>query len=200
MVTRDLTAKRVLLHLLKDFSSTHTITALAKELSLSRVGIWKVLKKLEEDKYVVLKAAGTGKTNMFMIVLNWGNPLVEKTLSLYLTEEALKQRRWQVNFAKLGTVTNFLIVYGSILHSPQKANDVDIVGTVTGSNRFVSADRIINEVQKTQSLKIHPLFFGREELERELLKPNRAFIDAIKKGIVLFGQEKFVTFMRGMVK
>ncbi len=200
MVIRDLAAKKVMLYVLKDFSSTHTITSLAKELSLSRVGIWKVLKKLDGSKYIIVKTVGAGKTSTSIITLNWDNPLVEKMLSLYLTEEALKYRRWQVNFAKLENVINFLILYGSILHSPQKANDIDIVGVVTGSNRFIGTEGIINEVQKTQTLKIHSIFFGPEELEKELSQQNKAFIDAIKRGIILFGQEKFVKFMRRIVK
>src|SRR3989344_6486476 len=150
MVTRDLTAKRVLLHALKDFTDTHTITTLARELGLSRVGIWKVLKKLEGDKYIILKTIGKGKTSTSMVTLNWSNPLVEKRLSFYLTEEALKQRRWQVNFGDLDRVTDYLILYGSILHSQQQANDIDILG-ITSKKNFIKIQNIIDKIQKTQS-------------------------------------------------
>jgi len=43
-------------------------------------------------------------------------------------------------------------------------------------------------------------YFGKEEFIEELQKPNKAFIDAIKKGIILFGQEKFVKFMKELRK
>ena len=199
MVTRNLAPKMVLLYLLKDFSSTHTITILAKELDLSRVGIWKILKKLEERKYLSLKSVGKGKTSTLIVNINWENHLVEKMLSFYLTEEAVKQRRWQVNFAELENVIDFVILYGSILHSPQEAGDIDIVG-VTAKKNFVKIAEVIDNIQKTQSKKIHAINFTESEFNMELQKPNKAFIDAIKKGIILFGQENFVKFMRDIIK
>jgi len=197
MVTRDLTSKKILLHLFKDFSSTHTITMLAKELGLSRVGIWKILKKLDSSKYIILKNVGTGKTSASIITLGWENPLVEKSLSLYLTEEALKQKRWQGNFVDLEMITDFVILYGSILHSPQKANDIDVLGIASKKN-LVKIHHVLDKAKKTQSKKIHSINFTKSELKTELQKQNKAFIDAIKKGIVLFGQDDFVQFMKGM--
>ncbi len=199
MVTRDLSTKKVLLYLLKSFSNTHTITTLAKELGLSRVGIWKILKKLENEKYILLNAVGSGKTSTSIIMLNWDSPLVEKTLSLYLTEEALKQRRWQVNFLDLERVADFVILYGSILQSPQQANDIDILGVASKKN-FIKIQNIVDVVQKTQSKKIHSINFIESEFKAELKKQNKAFIDAVKKGVILFGQDKFVMFMKGMAK
>lgn len=197
MVIRDLTVKRVLLHLLKDFSSTHTITTLSKELNLSRVGIWKVIKRLDIDKYISIRTVGIGKTSTSLISLNWDNPLVAKTLSLYLTEESITQRRWQVNFNELERVTDFLIIYGSILSSPQQANDIDLLG-VTQKKNFLKLQDILDKTQKTQSKKIHPINFTENEFKTELKSSNKAFIDAIKKGIILFGQEDFVKFMKEM--
>ena len=199
MVTRDLSTKKVLLYLLKSFSNTHTITTLAQELGLSRVGIWKILKKLENEKYILLNAVGSGKTSTSIIMLNWDSPLVEKTLSLYLTEEALKQRRWQVNFLDLERVADFVILYGSILQSPQQANDIDILGVASKKN-FIKIQNIVDVVQKTQSKKIHSINFIESEFKAELKKQNKAFIDAVKKGVILFGQDKFVKFIGGMLK
>lgn len=199
MATKDLTTKKVLLHLLKDFSNTHTITTLAKELGLSRVGIWKILKKLEGNRYIILKTVGTGKTSASIITLDWQNPLIEKLLSLYLTEETLKQRRWHVNFAELEKITEFVILYGSILHYPQQASDIDVLG-ITSQKNFIKIQNVVDKAQKTQSKKIHTINFTEREFKIELKKQNKAFIDAIKKGVILFGQENFVKFMRNMVK
>lgn len=199
MVTRELAPRRVLLHLLKDFSSTHTITTLAKELGLSRVGVWKILRKLEEGKYISLKPVGKGKTSTSIVKINWENPLVEKTLSLYLTEDAIRQRRWQVNFTELEKVVDFSILYGSIVHSPQEAGDIDILG-IAPKKSFVKVQIALDKAQKTQSKKIHAINFTESEFKTELQKANKAFTDAVKKGIILFGQESFVKFMREMTK
>ena len=88
--------KKVLLTLLKDFSTTQTITFLGKHLDLTRVAIWNILQKLALEKYITLQQVGEGKTNTYIVKLNWDNPLVEKALDLYLTEEALLQKRWEV--------------------------------------------------------------------------------------------------------
>jgi len=199
MVTGHLTIKKVLINLLKDFLGTHSVTSLANELSLSRVGMWKVLKKLESNKLITISTIGKGKTSASLIKLNWENQLLEKSLSLYLTEEAIKQRRWQVNFKELEDITSFVILYGSILSSPQQANDIDIVG-ITQKNNFLKLQNIIDKVQKTLSKKIHSINFVESEFKRELQKQNRAFIDATKKGIVLFGQDNFVKFIKGITK
>src|SRR3989344_593894 len=166
MVITDSTAKNVLLHLVHDFSSIHTITQLAVKLNRTRVGIWKVIKKLESDKYIVVNTVGTGKTSTSVIVLNWENPLVEKALTLYLAEEVIKQRRWQVNFNGLENVTTFVILYGSILRFPQEARDIDIL-VVAPKKNFVRVQTVLDLVQKTQSKKIHSINFTEAELETE---------------------------------
>ena len=190
--------KQVLLLLLKEFTKDHTITTLAKELKVTRTGIWKVLKKLESQEFITLKSLGSGKTSIYIIKLKW-NIITEKSLVLYLIEESMKQARWISNFEELKDILDFLIVYGSIINTPKQANDIDILG-ITSKNKFSKADNIIQKIQKTQIKKIHSINFTQKELERELGKNNRAFIEAIKKGKVLFGQDGFVDFMKRVYK
>ena len=49
---------RIALLLLKDFSTMHTITSIGKELGMTRSGIWKILKRLEPEKYIIMKPTG----------------------------------------------------------------------------------------------------------------------------------------------
>ena len=120
MVIGYLNRKKVLLLLLKDFSSTHTITSLSRELGFTRVGMWKIIKGLEKQEYIALKAVGKGRTSTGIAALNWENALLGKTLSLHLAEEAMRQKRWQVNFGELERFVDFAILYGSIIISPNK--------------------------------------------------------------------------------
>ena len=146
---------------------------------------------------LIVAGAGTGKTSVILVSLNWDNPLIEKTLSVALTEDAIKNQRWINNFAELGDKVAFLIIYGSIIHSPKEANDIDIL-SVTNKSKFLEIEEAIKKIQKTQLKKMHILNFTQAELKQELEKPNRVFIDAIKKGIVLFGQEKFIKFIKNL--
>ncbi len=197
MLTEDNPAQKIMLILLKDLSSSNTVTSLAKELHITRVGAWKTLKKLEKDELIMLNQIGNGRTSIYTIKLNWNNILIKKTLTLYLAQESLKYKKWQFNFSNLEAQVDFLILYGSILHSPKEAKDIDILNIANDKN-LNEINNIIIKIQKTQSKKIHSINLTQKEFKEELKKSNKAFIDAIKKGIVLFGQEKFINFIRNL--
>src|SRR3989344_7323837 len=173
--------------ILKQFTIKWTITSLAKEIKMSRVGSWKALKKLEAENLILLSPVGGGETSTFNILLNWENQILEKRLSLILTEDALKNQRWLNNFKELENKLDFLILYGSMMHSPREANDVDVLGVVSNKNKFKEIEEAVQKIQKIQSKKVHSENFTRTEFKEELKKKNKIFIDAIKKGVVIFG-------------
>ena len=63
-------------------------------------------------------------------------------------------------------------------------------------SEFVKIDKLIMEKQAAQSKKIHDINFTPKEFKTELKKQNKAFLHAIKTGIILYNQENFVTFMK----
>src|SRR3989338_4103092 len=103
---------KILKILLKGLAINPTITGVAKEIGMSRVVTWKILKKLEAEKLITLSPIGEGKTSTLSISLNWENLVVEKTLSLALTQDALNNQRWLSNFAELEDNVDFLLIYG----------------------------------------------------------------------------------------
>lgn len=189
-------AQKIVTILLKDLKG-HTATSLSKGLKVSRWGVWKILKKLEKDQLIILESIGTGRTSTRRIKLNWDNILVEKTLALSLTQEALKYKRWRFNFNKLEKKVDFLILFGSILHSPKEAGDIDIL-VVTEKKNLIHVGDLIIKIQVSQEKDIHPINFTKLEFKKELKRGNKAYMDAIKKGIILFGQESFIKFMKGV--
>jgi predicted nucleotidyltransferase len=199
-VKRENTKKGILLFLLKDFLNRHTVTSIADAIGVSRVGAWKSLKEMKSEKLVTLSPAGTGKTSTFTVALNWDNVLTQKNIETCLIEEALENQRWRSNFELLGQKVLFLIIYGSILHSPREANDIDIMCVVARKSAFKDVEKVLNNLQKTQLKHMHSLNFTEDEFRSELRKQNPVFIDAIRKGVVLFGQESFISFMKGVVK
>ncbi len=199
MVIDNITTRKIIVKILKDFSHSQTITSLSKELKLSRVGIWKILRKLESENLIILNKIGKGKTSTYTLSLNWTNALTEKILALYLSQEAQEHQRWVFNFVELEKEVEFLILFGSILHSPKEANDIDIIGVARGKN-FGNIKNISLEIQKTLAKDVHSINFTKEEFERELKKPNEAILDAVKKGVVLFGQDSFIKFIRDISK
>jgi predicted transcriptional regulator len=190
------TTQKIMATLLRQLAAPPTIAMLAETLNITHVGAWKAIKKLQEAQFITIESAGTKKNSTYMAYLNWDNPLVKKMLALMLEHEARQQRRWIVNFAELEKKVDFLILYGSILHLPKEANDIDIIGVVSNNKNFSDINKIILKIQSTQLKKIHVINFTPQEFKAELKKQNKAFIDAIKKGVVLFGQNKFVKFVK----
>ncbi|MFH1359008.1 MAG: hypothetical protein ABIH37_03915 [archaeon] len=186
--------------LLKDINKKHTVTSLAKERKISRVGSWKLLKELEKEGLITLISIGPEKTSVKETSLNWDNPILEKTLVLILTEDTLKQNKWRYNFKELEKHVDFLILFGSILHSPNEANDIDIINLVSNEKNFLKIIKIIENIQITQNKKIHTINFTKKELKNELKNKNKAYLDALKKGVILFGQENFIKFIKNMTK
>ena len=199
METKNKTTDSALLILLKEPFAIHTATSISKSLGVTRQGIWKALNKLAENKLIRLEPISSTKTSTTTIKLNWPNPVTEKTLSLLLTEESLRQQRWRVNFAELESYVEFLMIFGSVLNNPKEANDIDIIAIVEKKN-FKAADEITARIQQTQLKKIHLVDLTVAELAHELKKPNKVYLDAIKKGIILYGQDNFIKFMAGLTK
>jgi predicted nucleotidyltransferase len=191
----EITSK-IMLVLLKDISRKQTVTSLASKLKMSRVGMWKVLKRMETGKYINLIPVGSGTTSTYIIHLNWDNFLVEKSLALSLAEEASFQRRWRTNFAELENKVDFLILFGSILHSSKTAGDIDLLGIISSKKNFRKTQKIIDKVQLTLTKKLHLLCFTPSELQQELIKSNSALMDAIATGIILYNQENFIKFIK----
>ncbi|MDO8622807.1 MAG: hypothetical protein Q7R52_01035 [archaeon] len=186
--------------LLKTLDVKPTITFLAKESKLSRVGVWKLLKKLEKNKLILLSPIGAGETSIYIVNLNWESPLLEKTLALILIEEAIKNQKWLVNFAEIEKYTSFFILFGSILTNSKEANDIDIIAVVGKKNNFKHIEETISRIQKTQAKKIHLIDLTEKEFKQELLNKNKAYLDALKKGIILFGQENLIKFIADLNK
>ena len=189
--------EKILKKLLKDFTKQYTLTAISQDIGMTRPGTWKVLKKLEKEELIILTAIGEGKTSAYKISLNWDNPLTELTLTTLLTKESLNYKRWKFNFEKLGQELEILILFGSIVHSPKEAGDIDIM-CIAKENKLGKIGDIVLDIQQAQNKKIHSINLLYKELKQEINNKNKAYIEALKKGIVLFGQDNFVKFIRSL--
>jgi len=189
------TTQKIACTLVKDFSSIHTASSLAQQLQMSRWGIWKVIKKMEKEELINLQETGKGETSTKTIHLNWKNNLTEKTVTLALAQEAEFFKRWKFVFANLEPDADFMILFGSILHSPKTAADIDII-IVAKQTYLLKISKTLENIQKTQEKKIHTHNFTFKEFRQELQKPNKVFLDALDRGVVLFGQEKFIQSIR----
>ncbi|MBU3913078.1 MAG: hypothetical protein KKE50_03210 [Nanoarchaeota archaeon] len=189
--------EKILKNLLKNFTKQYTLTTIAKDIGMTRSGTWKVLKKLKSEELIILSAIGEGKTSAYKITLNWNNPLTEPTLTSCLIKESLRHKRWKFNFEKLEQKLEILVLFGSIVNFPKEANDIDIM-CVAREGKLGKIGDIVLDIQQTQSKKIHAINLLYKELKQEIKNKNKAYIEALKKGIILFGQHNFVRFIGGL--
>ncbi|MBI2631615.1 HTH domain-containing protein [Candidatus Pacearchaeota archaeon] len=192
--------ENILKIMLKELYLSHTISSLAQKLKMSRVGVWKILKRLKANKFIILSPISKGKTSAHIIKLNWENILVEKKLAFLLFEDAIKQERWRFNFAELEKHVSFLLLFGSILYSPKDARDIDILVVLNNKKEFKVIDETVLKIQRVQLKKIHCIDLTENELGQELKNKNKAYIDALSKGVIIFGQENFVKFIKKLQK
>ncbi len=183
------TKEKILLILLKE--GKKTASELAEQLKKTRPGIWKSLNNLYKQELIVLDIVNSKKTGIKIIDLNYKNPLTRKTLSLILTKQALEHQRWIDCFSKLECYLDFAILFGGVLNNLSNAKDIDLL-IISKKKNFNKIEELILEIQKTQFKKIHVITLTKEEFREELKSRNKAYLDAIKKGIVLFGQDNFI--------
>src|SRR3990167_2485395 len=120
---------------------TNTISALSGEIGISRQGVFKVVKRLELERLLRLSKVGKGRTSIFVIKLNWQNPILEKQAAIILLDEAQKNQRWITNFIELEKNVKFTLIFGSVLTSPKEAKDIDLINVASD---FITIDKIIN--------------------------------------------------------
>ncbi|MFH1409707.1 MAG: hypothetical protein ABIH34_07385 [Nanoarchaeota archaeon] len=158
--------------------------------------MFKIIKNLGHDGFISATPLGEGRTNARIIKLNWQHPLQENVLSLFLASEANEQERWQTMFKALESLTDFCILFGSVLRDPKHANDIDIMCVVSKKERFTLLDKTLLQIQRTQLKKIHGILLTEKELMNELQNGNRAYIDSIRQGAVLSGFGTFIAFIK----
>jgi len=183
------TKEKILSILLRE--GKKTATELAEQLNKTRPGIWKSLSGLEEQNFIVFEVANSKKTSIKIAKLDYKNILTKKNLSLILTKQALENQRWIDCFSKIQDKIDFAVLFGSVLNDSSKAKDIDLI-LVSDKKNFKNVQDLINEIQKTQSKEIHAILLTKQEFQNELKNKNKAYLDAIRKGVVLFGQEKFI--------
>jgi predicted nucleotidyltransferase/DNA-binding phage protein len=201
METKIKTEDKILSILIKEPLADHSATSIAKVLGITRQGLWKTLNKLFRDKLISLKSIADTKKSAFNIKLNFENSITEKVISLFLTKESLNYERWRFNFSEVKDYSKFIILFGSILHSQKEANDIDLLVIADDKRDFHTISKIMLKLQQTQIKKIHFIDLSDGELREELkTNKNKAYLDALKKGIVLFGQDDYVKFIRDLSK
>ncbi|HDP74024.1 MAG TPA: winged helix-turn-helix transcriptional regulator [Candidatus Woesearchaeota archaeon] len=193
VINKMKTAEKIMAMLLRE--GRKTATEIAERLRMSRQAAWKTLKSLIQQRLVLATALNSKQTSAQLFTLNFRNPVAEKALSLSLTRQAVEHERWLDLFSGIEGHAEFFLLFGSILKNPKKANDIDVIA-VAEKKEFAIIQEKIQQIQLAQAKRIHAALTTKTEFSQEIKEENKAYLEAISKGVVLFGQEKFINAMR----
>lgn len=181
-----LTKKQEIIKLLfKNIDNSYNSRNMSKIIGISHPGSFKILKRLEKEE--IVKAKQVGRANIYS--LNFDNPIACKEIEMALTIESQNYRRWVEEFKELEGKSCFVVLFGSVLKEEKSARDIDILVVADKSN-FHKIKKIIKERDKISNKKIHLLLQISEDFKTDIRRHNKVMMDIIKKGVVLFGQDK----------
>ncbi|MEK6952170.1 MAG: hypothetical protein AABX29_04080 [Nanoarchaeota archaeon] len=175
--------------LVRNFSKDYNINQLAKELNLSPGGMFKILKKLRNRNLLLEKELGNNK--FYKINFSFSDALdackfalIEKKTNPYLNV-------WIKDLNILKERTCLAIIFGSILEKGKNAGDIDLL-LVFDKRNIDEIENIIEKLNKIKSKKIHTVYQTKEDLISNIKKRDKAILEEIKKGIILWGRDVLV--------
>ena len=152
--------------LVRNFTEKLTIRNLAQRLGFSAAGVFNILKKLEKEGIVAGQRLGTG----LFYSINFGNKLSQHLAAIILLYSKEKPA---INVEK-------------IKHAKSAVFDMNTLLLVTDIITNIEVDMPnVNVISKTE-----------DEIIELFKKKDQEMMQLLKKGIVLFGEEKIVNIIK----
>ena len=180
------------LSVFKNPKTEYNANNIAKHLKISSMGALKIAKKLEYQKILISKKLGKAKFYKF----NSNNEYARDYLKFLLKKEVQEShkyiKRWinEINKIKNASVC---ILFGSILTKHSEAKDIDVL-LITNSKKFSKLKKEIEEINKINTKKLHPVYQTKEDIKKNIKKEDKPLLNAIK-GIVVFGEDKIINLI-----
>ncbi len=186
--------REILLILFKDFTAFYNANSISKVLGISHVGAQKIFKRLLKEN--LIKDQRIGKSIIYKLRLE--DDYARKLISFLLADEAnSKFKRWKEEFKVLFKEGRIMMLFGSAIKNYEKARDIDIM-LIIDKKDYKDVKKIINEKQGILPKEIHSIEMTEEDLVSNIKKRQKAIMDAIKNGIILYGQDKYVGVIKNV--
>jgi len=182
----------ILLILAKDFSTDYNANNITKKIRITPAGAFKAMKNLEKKGLITGKKMGKA----VFYKLNLNDYYTFRTIeTLLINESKEKASRWLKEFKDLFNHVEILIIFGSIIGYPKKANDIDLL-VVFRKEKNNLVNKIIDERRAISIKAIHLIKQTPADLNRNLKNNDKVILSAIKNGYILCGYDKLL----GVVK
>ncbi|MBI2499471.1 nucleotidyltransferase domain-containing protein [Candidatus Woesearchaeota archaeon] len=171
--------------LFKDFLTYYNSRNISKIIKTSHAGAFRILKRLEKRN--IVKPTRIGKAIIYS--LNKENPIAWREIEMVLTLESQHYLKWIEEFRSIENKVKFVIFFGSITRDEKSAKDIDLL-VIAAKDKFDEIKRIIEERNGILPKKIHLLLQTYDDFKKDVKSRNKAMIEIIKNGIILFGQDE----------
>ena len=189
---------KIILKLFKDFNSRYNANSLSKEIGITPMGTLKILKKLYNQK--ILKQEYMGKAIFYSI--DFDSDYAKSYIKFLLQKEAQESiprvKRWISELRKLEQDAEIGILFGSVLRY-KEFNDVDTLLVIKEKN-LKKLKELIKEINIINTKAVHPIWQTIEDIKKNILKEDKVVLESLKRGIVLFGYDRFVEVVSNVAR
>jgi len=185
--------RETVLLLFKDYTTFYNANSISKILNITHVGAQKIFKRLLQEDLVISKTFGKSITYK----LNFKENYVDQLIVFLLADEANNFKRWKEEFKELFKKDRIVLLFGSTIKDYAHAKDIDLM-IVMGDKMIKEVSSIIKKKSEILPKKIHAIKLTHKDLVDNLKKKERAIMDIVKNGIILYGQDKYVEVMKSV--
>lgn len=192
---RDITNNEMMfvLGIFKSPKTQYNANSLAQLLGITRMGALKIARKLEQER--IISSQKLGQARFYRI--NLDNDYAKQYISFLLRMEAEQAhpyvKAWIGEIRKIKSA-DATILFGSVLRKYKEARDIDVM-LITGQKRFKKLKKEIEEIDKINTKKIHPIYQTKEDFARNIKNGDKPLLDAVK-GICVFGESLIMELMQ----
>ncbi|MBN4049204.1 hypothetical protein JYT91_01160 [archaeon AH-315-M20] len=189
MVSLTTNEAKTMEFLIRNFSKDYNINQLAKELCISPGGMFKILKKLERQNFLTEKKLG----NNIFYKINYQSYEALDACKFALTEkkETPYIKVWTKDLEVLRKKAELAILFGSVLKKGREARDIDLL-LVFDKRNLEDIENLIVRINNIKPKKVHAIYQTKEDLIKNIKKQDKAILEEIRTGIILWGREVVV--------
>ncbi len=185
--------RETLLILFKDFTNFYNANSISKVLNISHVGAQKIFKRVLQEKLVVSKTIGKS----IIYKLNFNDNYASQLIAFLLADEANNFKRWKEEFKELFKKDRIIMLFGSAIKDYAHANDIDVM-IVLENKEVKEVNKILKKKEEVLPKKLHAIKLTHKDLLDNLKKKDKAMINIVKEGIILYGQDKYADILKNV--
>ena len=175
--------------------SENYINNIARRCGISVSGSQWILNNLEEQDIVIHQDIGNIKS--YTITFNDKSKDFLSLAYLEKLNDKIENRKRELE--SLNEVGKISIVFGSYLHK-KDPNDIDILFILDKTSDYINFNKKLEHLRNIVPVKIHVVLQTRKDLIENINKRDKIIIEALRNGILLWGNKYLVEVLEDVNK